>query len=113
MSTINSKIFADKKIVLLLICTAVIFTLLSFGSLWLQAKKHAGNISGQIISVTEQEIVLENKHGSETTLIISEDTRIRGEHEELEPGMFIHSFGERNEDGEFISEGIRVLQPRR
>ena len=90
---------------------SLLFILLSATIALRQLSRDTDKVSGQIVSVSGQSVVIVDARGRETVLHLNDDTRLmKGDFKSLVPGVFIYSFGDRVKDGEFNSHGIRVMK---
>lgn len=66
--------------------------------------------SGKIISISAHEVIIADKKGETTVLMVNEETEIHGGIETLVPGQFVYSFGTRLDNGFFESRGIKIVK---
>jgi inosine/xanthosine triphosphate pyrophosphatase family protein len=88
--------------------------LLLISSLFILTQEHEDmkQIAGRVIAVDESSVTISNIHGHDTIIYINEDTEISSKNLNLAPGVFIISFGEKDESGKFISNYIRLINKR-
>ena len=95
---------------ILVIC--VVFALVSLGFILAEAFDGGSQISGRVVEVRVESVVIENRRGERTVLLIDEFTDIGDDRGRISEGVLVHSFGERVSNDEFRSRGIRVVERR-
>ena len=108
----HKKPFWKKPVVLILIAGGV-FMLLSLVFFVFQTITHTDQISGRVLSYTQNEIVIVDAQERETTLFLNKSTRFRNGRPgdgSIEEGVFIHSVGEHISPTMFLSRGVRIIR---
>jgi hypothetical protein len=98
--------------VLFVLGISAILLLISSLFMLTQDHKNLKQISGKIIAVNESSLIISDVRGRESTIYLNKDTEVRSKNLSLEPGVFIISFGVKDESDKFISSSIRLINKR-
>lgn len=91
---------------------AVLFTLFSVATFFLQLYKFKYQVVGRVISLQESSVIIESKGGEQTRLLIGPETEIidgRRGSAQLEEGALVYSYGKRIDEGTFETQSLRVM----
>ncbi|MDF2379681.1 MAG: hypothetical protein P1V18_05720 [Candidatus Gracilibacteria bacterium] len=71
--------------------------------------------AGFVVSSSESEFVIQDRHLEETRILLGEDTKIRFPHEsdkeDIEEGDFVHVSGKREDKRVIYAHFVRLLSP--
>lgn len=98
------------KVWLIFIGVALAFMLLAAIISFRQIHSDNDRVSGRVVSLDNDSLVIVDARGRETTLVVGEETSFKGDKNEMTPGALIYSYGKKTEDGKFISYGVRIMK---
>jgi len=104
---VNQTVF---KTILIILAVAVLFMIISVKLFFMQLRNSSDQITGEITNISQNEITIVSKNGKETILVLTKKTFTRNDRGELTTGQFVYSFGTMQDDGTFISKGIKVVK---
>lgn len=92
--------------------TAVVFALLSFFFLYLQAHNTSHRLAGEVIAIGDDGLNIRNARGVITVMTLQPDARLRGVDDlaEINPGQHVMTRGDFADDGTFLVDGLRIIR---
>lgn len=104
---------SDKKTLIAVVVVAFLSALLSFIFIILQLYKFDRQVFGRVVSVGAERIVIEDKKGKHTTLLLDQNAQLMLQDLDVattQSDLYIHSFGKRINTDTFYTEDIRVMR---
>lgn len=86
--------------------------LFSLGMFAWQIANDTEQLSGKVVSVATSSFSIIDARGRSTVVLVMPTTEIRGRTTVVVPGQFVHTFGRKQESGEFESESIQIVERR-
>lgn len=94
--------------------TAIGFTMLSLFFLYMQAQGTHHRLAGEVITITSENVTVQNAHGDITVLVIPPDAELRGmsSYQELDIGQHVMMRGRFLDGDTFEVDRMRMLTDR-
>lgn len=110
--TQRHKPYSTRSILVVGLIMAIGFSALSLLFLYMQARNTQHRVAGEVISISEGQIVISGARGRETVLIVAPDVPVRGvpSVSAIVVGQHIMTRGDFIEPGVFEVDGVRLLK---
>ena len=106
----------SRRTIVIVVLAALAIAIFSSVFTFAQLRRNAHQMAGRVVRVEQSELIIADRRGRETVIVVTEDTRFRDggtlAEQGIEPGIHIHTFGERLDETTFESHRLRVIRRR-